>query len=127
MTSEPNGSDERGRLRAEAARWRTRLREAEEGHAAAVEQARTEGADRDAGGGWWPPRCVRPRRAASPAPTTRGLLGDTARFVNEAGEVDSAAITAALDELLDAKPYLAARRTSGSADQGTRGSARPTP
>ncbi len=43
--------------------------------------------------------------------------------VDADGNVDSAAITAAIDALIKSKPYLAAQRVGGDADAGARGAA----
>lgn len=60
-------------------------------------------------------------RLADPLDAVR-LLDVDAFSVNEDGEVDTKAITKAIDGLLDAKPYLAAnaKRFEGSADGGAR-------
>ena len=49
--------------------------------------------------------------------------------VTSDGDIDSAAVTAAVDAMLEAKPHLAvsATRTPGSADQGARPKGTPTP
>lgn len=61
-------------------------------------------------------------RLADPLDAVR-LLDVESFTVNDDGDVDSAAITKALDALLDAKPYLGAatKRFEGSADAGPRG------
>lgn len=46
-------------------------------------------------------------KLADPADAV-GLLGDLDRFVGDDGEVDSKAISSAIDELIKSKPYLAA-------------------
>jgi len=63
-------------------------------------------------------------RLADPLDAVR-MLDVDAFSVNDNGEVDSAAITKALDALLEAKPYLGAgtKRFEGSADAGPRGAA----
>lgn len=66
-------------------------------------------------------------KLADPADALNYL--DLADFeVGEDGDVDSAAITQAIAELLDKKPYLAAQgqRFQGSGDQGPRNEPRPT-
>lgn len=57
------------------------------------------------------------------------LLGDLTAFVTEDGEVDTDAMSTALDELVEAKPYLksdAATAPVGGADQGRRPPPGPT-
>lgn len=46
------------------------------------------------------------------------FLGDLSRFVGKDGEVDTKAITSAIDDLLKAKPYLAAKGRAGSLPGG---------
>lgn len=53
-----------------------------------------------------------------------GRLADPTDLPFDAGHLDDAeAMTAAIDELLDAKPHLATRRPSGDIGQGNRGGA----
>lgn len=55
-----------------------------------------------------------------------GLL-DLDSFVDANGEVDTKAITSAIDALVTSKPYLGARPGNGSGEGGPRGAATPTP
>lgn len=50
------------------------------------------------------------------------LLGDLSRFVVN-GNIDSKAITSAIDALVKSKPYLSARPGNGSGEGGPRGGA----
>lgn len=50
-----------------------------------------------------------------------GLLGDLSAFIDKSGDVDTKAITSAIDELVKAKPYLSAKPGNGSGEGGPRG------
>lgn len=66
-------------------------------------------------------------RSHDPAAAVQ-LLGDLTTFVTEDGDVDADAMSAALDLLVESKPYLkagAATAPVGGADQGPRRGARP--
>lgn len=65
---------------------------------------------------------------ADPEDAQLRLAGRAADFVRKDGSIDAEAIDAALTELLEQKPHLAAgaaRRFNGSADQGVRDSGTP--
>jgi TolA-binding protein len=72
-------------------------------------------------------RAAAASRLADPADALR-FLDLTSFEVGDNGDVDSDAITSALDDLVNNKPYLAARsdqRFQGTADGGTRDGSRP--
>lgn len=50
-----------------------------------------------------------------------GLLGDLSAFIDKTGDVDTKAITSAIDELVKAKPYLSAKPGNGAGEGGARG------
>lgn len=68
------------------------------------------------------------KKFANPEIAKRLLAAHTAEFIHD-NKVDTEAIQDALDELLEANPYLAAqpeKRFKGSADQGVRGGKEPS-
>lgn len=68
------------------------------------------------------------KKFANPELAKRLLAASTADFIHD-NKVDTEAIQDALDELLEANPYLAAtpeKRFKGSADQGPRGGKEPS-
>lgn len=52
-----------------------------------------------------------------------GLLGDLSTFIGPSGDVDTKAISSAIDGLVKSKPYLSAKPGNGSGEGGARGSA----
>jgi hypothetical protein len=105
-TGAPAGSTSSG---AEAAGYRRRLRETEterDALAARVTELRTAEVERIAG--------ERLARA-----------GDLVELLDDVGLIDTARLGAALDTMLEARPYLARRRFQGSADSGVRTTATP--
>ncbi len=50
-----------------------------------------------------------------------GLLGDLTTFIDKTGDVDTKAITSAIDELVKTKPYLSAKPGNGAGEGGARG------
>jgi hypothetical protein len=113
-TGAPAGSTSSG---AEAAGYRRRLRETEterDALAARVTELRTAEVERIAG-----ERLAR----AGDLLELSGLTVD--ELLDDDGLIDTARLGAALDTMLEARPYLARRRFQGSADSGVRTTATP--
>lgn len=90
---------------------------------------------REAAAAEFAPRLAAAHAKAAAASITRdpdaavALLGDLTKFVTDDGDVDTDAMSAALDQLVEAKPYLkpdAATAGTGGADQGRRNPAKAT-
>lgn len=136
------GDDALRKARADAAKYRVRAREAlaeverlkKEGMPAderKLEEARQEGERRAAErlalrAVKAEVKALAAKRFEDPEDAT-AFLGDLAEYVDDDGEVDTAALNKAVDKVLERKPYLAARgsgrKRHGDGDGGDRGSA----